>query len=195
MTNGYRAAAYDHARQEYSKYFEALEVHPRMLVGKQVPSMSGEGAETLKSTQDARDWQEAVKEILQQEIEGQAQSWMGEATGFIDTIHGSIDLFKNNPDLIPGTKGFDKDLADRFAALAKAYEVRIDGRLHGYSVPVQPLIDSLRQQRPKAAPRPAPKKKAAEPPQRSVTSKAPSNAEAEDFSTLFGTIGLPQLRI
>jgi hypothetical protein len=167
-----------------------------MLVGKQVPSLQGEGMETLRDSNDAREWQEAIRELLTQEIEGRAATWMQDAGGFMETIHASVDLFRNNPDLIPGTKGFDRDLADRFTSMAQAYEVRIDGRLHGYSVPVQPIIDSLRKQSaPKPAAAPAASKKQASPPQKGISSKAPTSGEQEDFSTLFGTIGLPQLRI
>ena len=36
---------------------------------------------------------------------------------------------------------------------------------------------------------------APEPPQAGIPSKAGSGAEKEDFSTLFGTIGLPNLQI
>lgn len=187
-------------REEHGRYFEALEVHPRMLVGKEVPSMTGEGMETLKSTDDARDWQEATKQVLVSEIENRAGVWMQDATGFMETLHASVDLFRNNPDLIPGTQGFDRQLADKFAQMAKAYEVRIDGKLHGYSVPVQPLIDSLRQDlaatRKPSQEKPAPAQRGRpEAPQAAIRSKAPSSSEAEDFSTLFGTIGLPHLKI
>lgn len=174
-------------------------MHPRTLVGKQVPSMSGEGTETLQNTADAREWQEAVKDTLVQEIESRAGVRMQDSRQFLETIHASIDLFKNNPDLTPGSKGFDKDLADKFAALAKPYEVRIEGKLHGYSIPVQPLIDNLRMQvKPKTAAEIKEDKPAAapdEPPQKGISSKAPTTGEQEDFSTLFGTIGLPNLRI
>lgn len=200
LVEGYRSAAFEEMRQQHARYFEALEVHPRMLVGRQVPSLTGEGTETLKDSRDAGEWQEAVKEILVQEVESQANVWMQDATGFMETLHASVDLFKNNPDLIPGTKGFDRRLADEFAKLAKAYEVRIDGKLHGYSVPVQPLIDSLRasagEKELKApASAPAPQRRKPSAPQAGIKSKAPTNSEPEDFSTLFGTIGLPQMRI
>ena len=86
------------------------------------------------------------------------------------------------------------------------YEVRVDGKLQGYSIPVQPIIDNLRKT---AAAVPAPSKTAAaappaaarptppppEPPQAGIASKAGSSSEKEDFSTLFGTIGLPNLQI
>lgn len=165
--------------------------------------------ETLQSTQDAKDWQDAVKSILVQEVQSRASVKLDENRDFIQTIHASIDLFKNNPDLTPGNKDFDVDLANRFAVFAKPYELRVDGKLHGYSVPVQPLIDQLREQvmaeRAKSTAAPeatspaagAAKDKApADPPQAGVQSKAGAGSDQpEDFSTLFGTIGLPNIRI
>lgn len=61
-------------------------------------------------------------------------------------IHGSIELFQNNPDLVPGTRQFDAQLAADFVRVAKPYEVRTDGKLQGYSIPVQGLVDQLRRQ-------------------------------------------------
>lgn len=185
-------------RDEYSKYFEALEKHPRLLVGTQVPAIGRDGMETLRDSADAREWQEAVKGILVQEIKAEAQSKMEQNSAFLETVHASIDLFKNNPDLIPGTRGFNRGLADSFAAMAAPYEVRVEGKLQGYSIPVQPIIDNLRRQQPKPAapaPAPAPQQRRADPPQAGIASKAGSSSEREDFSTLFGTIGLPNLQI
>lgn len=173
-----------------------------MLVGAQVPAIGKEGMETLKSSEDAKEWQEAVRTLLVQEIRSKAETKLEEAKPFIDTVHASIDLFKNNPDLIPGTKGFNRPLADAFAAMVAPYEIRdeSDKKLVGYSIPVQPIIDQLRKQQapapaapaPAAAPAPPPP---ADPPQAAVTSKAGNSSEREDFSTLFGTIGLPNLQI
>lgn len=158
--------------------------------------------ETLKSTDDAKEWQEAVRSLLVQEIRAGAEVKVEEARDFIETVHASIDLFKNNPDLIPGTKGFDRELADRFATMAKPYEVRVDGKLQGYSIPVQPIIEGLRSQlqagrasAPPSVPAPPAPPAKPEPPQAGLTSKAGSSSEREDFSTLFGTIGLPNLQI
>lgn len=198
----FQQAAYTEAREEYENYFEALEKHPRLLVGTEVPAIGAEGTEVLRDTNDAREWQEAVKSILVQEIQDRANTNMEDNRSTIDTLHASIDLFKNNADLIPGTSGFNLALANKFAAMAKPYEVRVDGALQGYSIPVQPIIDSLRAevgraQKPSTAPvsAPAPAKKAASPPQAGISSKAGKSAEVEDYSTLFGTIGLPDLQI
>ena len=161
--------------------------------------------ETLRNSEDAKEWQEAVRSLLVAEIRSSAETKLDENRDFLDTIHASIDLFKNNPDLIPGARGFNRALADQFAALAKPYEVRDedDNGLLGYSIPVQPIIDQLRAQQ-KAAQAPAatpaatpplqPKPKP-DPPQAGIPSKAGSSDEREDFSTLFGTIGLPNLQI
>jgi hypothetical protein len=159
--------------------------------------------ETLHDSNDAKEWQEAVRTLLVAEIEEQAEDKMEESRDYLQTVHASIDLFKNNRDLIPGTKDFDRRLADQFATMMSPYEVRVDGKLQGYSIPVQPIIDNLRTQlaagRTAPAPPPAaqssPEAQQAEPPQAGIASKAGSNGEKEDFSTLFGTIGLPNLQI
>jgi hypothetical protein len=175
-------------------------------VGTQVPAIGKEGMETLRDSNDAKEWQEAVKALLVAEIREQATAKMEESADFMQTVHASIDLFKNNPDLIPGTKDFNRTLADQFAGMMEPYEVRVDGKLQGYSIPVQPIIEKLRANLktaasappvvgaapPAAAPSPRP---APEPPQAGIQSKASSGAEREDFSTLFGTIGLPNLQI
>lgn len=195
-------AAYNEAKAEYENYFDALEQHPRLLVGTEVPAIGQEGTEILRDTDDAREWQEAVKSILVQEIQDRANVSMEENRSTIDTLHASIDLFKNNVDLIPGTSSFNVALANRFAEMVKPYEVRVDGALQGYSIPVQPIIDSLRAevgraQKPSTAPVSAPAKtrQPASRPQAGISSKAGNSVETEDFSTLFGTIGLPDLQI
>ena len=188
-----------------------MEKHPRLLVGTDVPAIGAEGMERLKDSNDAKEWQEAVRSLLVQEIRDEAQKKLDESRTYLETLHASIDLFKNNPDLIPGTRTFNKPLADKFAELAKPYEVRQDGKLQGYSVPVQPIIEALRSQFAQesatvdnagspvpASPPPAGAAAvppAPEPPQAGIPSKAGSSAEKEDFSTLFGTIGLPHLQI
>jgi hypothetical protein len=171
-------------------------------VGTEVPAIGVEGMETLRNSEDAKEWQEAVRSLLVEEIQSQAQQKLGENRDFLETVHASIDLFKNNPDLIPGARGFNRELADTFATMVTPYEIRVDGKLQGYSIPVQGIVDNLRKQlaarkpaAPAAAPasKPAPKKAA--PPQAGIQSRAGSSGEREDFSTLFGTIGLPNLQI
>ena len=190
-------------REEHTQYFEALEKHPRMLVGAQVPAIGKEGMETLRDANDAREWQEAVKSLLVAEVRDKASKAMDESNEFLTTIHASIELFQNNKDLVPGTKDFDIDLANRFATMATPYELRVDGKLQGYSIPVQPLIEQIRNQlvaerkaKPAAAAPAAPASKPEpDPPQAGVPSKAGASSDNEDFSTLFGTIGLPNLKI
>jgi hypothetical protein len=205
---------------EHAPYFEALEQHPRSLVGEQVPRINGEGMETLRDSTDAKEWQEQVKQILVEEVRDRATRALEENSGFLDTIHSSIELFQNNTDLIPGTKDFDVELANRFATMATPYELRVEDKLQGYSIPVQPLIEQLRAQlvaeraRSADTPRSADAGGAAaaapaagaqasppaapaapDPPQAGIPSKAGNSSETEDFSTLFGTIGLPNLQI
>jgi len=207
-------------RTEHANYFKALEQHPYLLAGTEVPAIGREGMQTLRDVNEAREWQEAVKSILVSEVRSRAGKSMEESKSLLDTVHSSIALFQENTDLVPGTKDFDVELANRFAELAKPYELRVEGKLRGYSIPVQPIINQLRGQVTKerearkaaappvtppastgstgaGAPASAPGAPATPPetPQAGITSKAGSGDQAEDFSTLFGTIGLPNLRI
>lgn len=191
-----------------------------MLVGTQVPRADGkEGMETLKDSADAAEWQEAIKQLLVAEVNDRAGRAMEENKTFMSTVHASIELFQNNADMVPGTKEFDVELANRFTQLAEPYELRVEGKLHGYSIPVQPIVNQLRAQlageraaKSSAAVVPPPDTAAGAPagaavpavtpaapaagdaPQVGIETKAGSSAETEDFSTLFGTIGLPNLR-
>lgn len=185
-----------------------------------MPRVNGDGLETLKSPEDAKDWQDAIKSLLAEEVRDRATKAIETQTSFLETVSNSVKMFQDNPDLIPNTKQFDRELADRFAALAKPYEVRVEEKLRGYAIPVQPLIDSLRntlatERSAKAAAPPAaaaapaaaagaPAKPAPpappapeELPQAGIASKAGSGGGEveEDFSTLFGTIGLHNFKI
>jgi hypothetical protein len=193
-------------QEEYKPYFDALKKHPRLLVGTQVPDLNSDdenAMETLRDAADAESWQEAVKTILTEEVQDRTRKSLDENKDIIDTVHASIEIFTKNKDMVPGTKQFNRALADRFATVAKPYELRIEGKLHGYTIPVQPLIDQLRTQiqtEAKAAPAApaaaAPAKASkpkADPPQRGIRSKSGASSDQEDFSTLFGTLGLPDL--
>lgn len=219
---------------EYANYFDAIGKHPRLLVGQTVPAIGREGMETIRDANDAKDWQEAVKSILGEEVRSRAAAAMDANAGFLTTMHASVALFQENPDLIPGTKEFDTDLASRFTALAEPYELRVEGKLQGYSIPVQPIVAQLRAQlaaeraakaaspgaagsespqagatastpaapaspaAAAAAPTPtaAAAAPAVDPPQAGIPSKAGAGADdSGDFSVLFGTIGLPNIRI
>src|SRR5690606_17112873 len=140
-------------REEFPKYFEAISQHPRLLIGKEVPAADGstnaDGTprmERLRDAQDAASWQDAVKHQLAAEVKSRTDARVEEMRDTFEVVHASIDLFRNNADLIPGSKQFDRELADQFATIAKDYELRSNGKLVGYSVPVQPLINQLRSQ-------------------------------------------------
>ena len=133
-------------RAEYAKHYEAIAKHPRLLIGTQVPSLTGEGMETLRDSSDAKDWQDAVRNLLDDMVNSQVETRKDGMRDVFTTIHSSIDLFRNNTDLIPGTKGFNRKLADTVAPQLKDYELKANGKLIGYSVPVQPIINAVRAQ-------------------------------------------------
>lgn len=187
-----------------------------MLVGQSVPSITKPGEmETLRDSADAKEWQEAVKYSLTQEVKDRQDRKADDLRGTMTTLTASIGVFENNPDLIPGTKQFNKPLADKVAKTLEPYSVKsAEGKTIGWSIDVQPLVASLRDTMaavaPKAAPAPAApspaQQRAAEQardkagrwdaPQAGIQTKSgSSSSEGEDFSTLFGTIGLPGIRI
>ena len=202
MMEMYKQEGLQALETEYPKYFEALNKHPRLLVGTEVPSLRGEGTETLRDSGDAKEWQEAVRSILQDDLKRRVAARSDESQGFLRTVHSSIELFQNNSDLVPGTKQFDRELADEFIKLAKPYEVRNgDDKLIGFQIPVQPLIDSVRQRlaatrtAPPPAPPAPPVPEETHQPQAGIPAKAGNSGEgAEDFSALFSTLGLGGLR-
>lgn len=191
---------------------------PRELVGTEVPSLTREGMEVLRDSADAKDWQDAVRQKLADEVRDRAARKADDVKPMMQTLHQSIDLFKSNPDLIPGTKQYDPELAKQFVELTKPYELRVAGKLHGYTIPVQGMITQIRQQvtanrtAAAAASAAAPatptaqQQRAAEQsrnqqgqfdaPQAGIPNKAGSSSDpAEDMSTFWGTIGLPNLTL
>lgn len=201
QTEAFHAESLAAVREEYPRYFEALSQHPRLLIGQEVPKADGsEGFERLRDAADAQSWQEAIKHQLAAEVRSRTEARVEDMRGTFEVVHASIDLFRNNADLIPGSRQFDRELADQFATMAKDYELRSDGKLVGYSVPVQPLINQIRSQlaasRAKpaapaapAAPSPQQQRAAEQPrtplgqfdgPQAGITSKAGSSAGSGD---------------
>ena len=200
---GNQQIAFNEVRQAFPKYFESLSRHPRELVGMEVPAVNGsDEMETLRDGEDAKQWQDAVRTLLGKEISARTRTLVESERGSMNILHSSVEMFQRNPDLVPFTKTFDRRMADRFAELVRDYEIRVDGRLLGYNIDVQPLIAQLRNtMKREAASRPAtatpqPVKKAVRTPQAGIQSTSgASAADSGDFSTLFGTIGLPDFRI
>jgi hypothetical protein len=194
----------EEVKKDHAKYFEALDKHPRQLVGEKVPDLRpGKGPEdfeTLKDSADAAEWQEMVKRILVDEIKDKATKAL-EANSSAHTVtQQAIAIFQNNKDLVPKTKEFDKELADEFIKIAGSYALKDDkGKTLGFSIPVQPIIDQVRaslQARRAAAPPatgetpPATPPAPGEPPQQGIPSKPGAAADQNTFvSDLFGTLG------
>jgi len=178
-------------------------------VGQQVPSLKNDDQMvTLADEADAKSWQDALKGVLVSDLNTRVGRLSEEAAGTAEVIHETIDLFRNNPDLVVGTRQFDEELANRVAKFAEHSEIRVDGKLYGWSIPVQPLVTQLRAQlvaersagtAPAAAvAAPAVASAPAHEPQGGLLSQAGAGGDqssANDFSTLFGTLGLPDLQI
>ena len=216
LTTQLTQAAVDEVRTEFKSYIDAVEQAPRYLVGKTVPKADGsEGTETLRDAQDARDWQEEIKKQLGREVSRRIEAARTDNAGMMEVLNNSVQLFQSNPDIVPNTKQFDKELANEFAALIKPFEVRNDGKLVGWKVDVKPMLTTLRQQlnarraaapaapSAPAAPTAQQQRAATQPrnerqqfapnqdtPQAGITSSAGQSPEdGEGLDALFGTLG------
>lgn len=197
FTQSFQQQAIADAQADYPHYIEKLQMHPLELVGKELPNIDGSDEPlTFRTADEVAQWQEAVKVILQREMESNVAERQNETNEILDVVHSSIQMFQANPDLVPGTKGYNKELAIEFTKLAEPYALRMNGKLTGYSIPVQGLIDRVRAQvsnKSAAAAAPA-KKTAAAPaakPQTGIPSKAGSGGgKDEDFSPMWKALGI-----
>lgn len=207
LVRSHQEEALAEVREEHKAYFDALDTHSRLLVGTEVPSLRGEGTETLRDSQDAEEWKDAVKSILVADINARVQERMSNKNSPIQPLHDAVAMFRDNPDLVPSYSTFNRKLADQFAAAVKPYEHRVDGKLMGYSIPVQPIIDVLRQQL-AAAPAPAapaappvatPPAKPADPPQEGIPASSASGGtgdSGDDFQeSYWAALGMDGFRV
>lgn len=204
MTEHYRQEALIEYNNDYGHYIEQLQKHPLELVGQKLPPLSEDGADvTYTTAAEVREWQDAVKAVLGRGLQSRVEAMRVEDNEVLSVVHTSIELFQNNHDLIPGSTGFNKPLADQVARLVKPYELRLGEKLTGYSIDIQGIVDQARGQlttAPAATP-PAPvkkagAKKAAAPPQGGIASKAgTSGPEGEDFTPMWNALGIPSIPI
>jgi len=127
------------------KYFEAIQQHPYRLVGQKVPGLTpGAPDITIRDSQEAKDWQEATSQLLKEEADSIVKERQREIAPLMGVIQDSVQLFQNNPDLIPNTKQFNPELAKRVMGIAEAYQYKINGKLIGFQTNLQPIINSIR---------------------------------------------------
>jgi len=219
QTQELTGAAVADVRKEYAQYIEAVDKAPRYLVGQRVPRADGqEGEEVLHDAQDARDWQEQIKIQLAKEVSRRVQQGQEANRTTMELLHNSIEVFRGNADITPGTKQFDKEVADSFVELIRPYAVKTnDGKTVGWSIDVKPLLEVARsriaaqraaagaaakpaeptaqQQRAAAQQRDEAGKFSGHPadaPQAGIQSQAGSQGgEGENLDVLFGTLGIP----
>ena len=185
---------------------EAINVHPRLLIGDTVPSVKAGGApEVLKTSEDARDWQEAVRGIITEQVTNRTSALMNDARPLLGTLQDSVNLFRSNRDLIPGTAEYNPQLAKQFIEMTKAYLFVADGKPLGWRVDVQPILDSIRQSLGAAAPTARQEQVASQPratdgkwdaPQAGIPSRTGSSgAEEEDYSAFWKTVGMSDMNL
>lgn len=192
-------------QEEYSHYTDLLDLHPMELVGKEVPPLDGsEQSVVFRTTAEAKEYQDAVKTVIGRMMRSEVEQMREADEEVITVVHNSIELFQSNPDLVPGAKSFNRELADQVMSLVEPYALRMDGKLTGFSIDIQGIIDQTRgrlKQAGAAAPAAAPAKKAAArrpapAPQGGIASKAgTSGGQEEDFSPMWAALGINSMPV
>jgi hypothetical protein len=145
-SKAFEAQATSELQEKFSGAFALLEDIPYLMVGKTVPNLRGDGEVTLRDTTEAEQYQKALGRIIDGERQKLISQKHDQVRPIMSVVQESVLLFQNNKDLVPNTKEFDPELAEAFTRTARAYELRADGKLVGYHVNVQPLINELRTQ-------------------------------------------------
>ena len=142
----FRTLAVEELRGEiHPELLKSLDTHPRLLIGKRVVKADGSGEEeTLRDERDALSWQEATKTVIQREVNRRASALADNAKPVLTTVQRSLDVFRMNKDLVPGTKEYNPELARRFMSMTKSFQHEEKGTVLGWRVEVQGLIDQLR---------------------------------------------------
>lgn len=197
----HQQVALEGIREDYGHYIDRLEMHPMELLGVELPPIDGsDKAVSFNTVQDVRDWQEAVQTVLRRDVQARVDALSEEDQDVRSVIQDSIQLFVNNPDLNPKSSGFNKALADEVARIARPYALKMDGKLTGYSIPIQGIVDQVRASQANratpAAASPALDKKPAKPaerPQAGVQSRAGTSQEGSNEADIFwGLYGINQ---
>jgi hypothetical protein len=124
-----------------------------MLVGVKVPNLQNPDGpdELIRDSDDAREWQEAARGLIDGALNDAVEQKMKAAAPTLSVFQESIMMFRNNPDIMPGSAEFDKELAEEFTAIAGDYVIKANGKKIGYQMNVQPLLNKLRERRAAAA--------------------------------------------
>jgi hypothetical protein len=127
------------------EYFEALEMHPYLLAGRKVPNpIQGQPDILLRDSSEARDWQEATKQLMEKEVDRFVQQRQRDVAPVMSVVQDSVMLFQNNPDLIPGGNQFDRELATRVMEIGQNYIYKVGDRVIGFHANMQPIINAVR---------------------------------------------------
>jgi len=132
-------------------FIDVLRKPAYILRGTEVPDIRPGAAAnakiTIRDTQEAKDYQEALQHLIEQDIEAKISEKREAIRPLMSVVQESSLVIQNNPDLLPDTKGFDPDLLSRVVRAVKPYEVKnADGKVIGWHGNIQPIINELRAQ-------------------------------------------------
>lgn len=98
----------------------------------------------IRDGQQARDYIEGASKLIERGVEDLVGTKNRELQPLRSVIQESFLLFQNNPDIVEGSKTFDKELATRFASMAQSFAFIHNGQTIGYQGNVQPMLNELR---------------------------------------------------
>ena len=144
--DSFRRAAIADIQADIDPGFIELAQTPAVrLVGREVPNLHGEGNTKLLTSDDAARYQRDLVGLVEAEVRDKIKVMRQDSQPMRTVIAESFLMFENNPDLIPGTKDFDPELAALVVEQLKSYELKTPKGVIGYQdVNVQPLINSIR---------------------------------------------------
>lgn len=151
MQESFRRAAEEQLNKEIDPIFKTvLETDPYLLVGQSLPSLrpdaKPEDKDLMTDSAKAAEYKRALQSLVEAEIKDDVAKREKDVMPMMSVLQESALMFQNNPDLIPNTDKFDQQLAERVARVGKSYELVVNGKVTGYQVNMQPIINELREQ-------------------------------------------------
>lgn len=174
--------------EEYANFIRHIQAAPRDLIGKELP-INGDPANMskIRDEESAVAWQREHQQLLEQTFQELREDYMREHSTERVAVNNALELFSANPDLIPGTTDFNKDLAEGVMKYASKFIVKDEnGRAIGFTVSVNNLISYARQELQKrastsAAPAPVVPE---DPPQVGVGTRQGATSASDDAAEL-----------
>jgi hypothetical protein len=149
MESSFRQAATAEVEADIDKVFlDILNDDPYQLATKSVPDIrpgaANDAKVTLRDSSEAKAYQESLAKLVKAEIDDVVKQKTDQIRPLMSVTQESALLLQSNPDLIPDTDKYDPELAALVYEVGKSYELKVNDKVIGFQVPMQPIINKLR---------------------------------------------------